>query len=251
MRTKTLLLSAAALLAAGIVSSQAQPVYSQNIVGYASLTAPSAYTMMTVPFQVGVSNGGNEIFGTNLPDQTLFLIWNAAAGKYITDVYDTGAGYNTPPYWFMSDDSTPTNIPTFTPGQGFFMNAPGGVTNTFAGVVPVSVGATNTQVLGSFYNFIGSTIPFAGSVTNTTINLGGTNSLGATLPDQTLVLFYNSTSGKFVTDVYDTGAGYNTPPYWYMSDDSTPTNPPSISVGQGFFINPPGGGTWTEVLPSN
>src|ERR1035438_3189483 len=48
MRTKTLLLSAAALLAAGFVSSQAQPVYSQNIVGYANVPTPLASTYYTV-----------------------------------------------------------------------------------------------------------------------------------------------------------------------------------------------------------
>ena len=80
MRTKTLLLSAAALLAVGVVSSQAQPVYSQNVVGYATLGLPGgAYTMMTVPFNVGVSNGANEVFGTNIPAQSTVLIYSTVA----------------------------------------------------------------------------------------------------------------------------------------------------------------------------
>ncbi len=246
MRTKTLLLSAAALLAAGIVSSQAQsPVYSQNIVGYATITVPSAYSMMTVPFQLSPNNNATNVFGSSLPDGTQILIWNPSTGKFVTDIYDTQAGYGTPPYWYMSDDSTPTNPPTLAPGQGFFINAPGGVTNTFAGVVPVNVGASNVMTLGSFYNMVGSVIPAAGSVTNSIINLSGN------LPDGTQVLIWNSATSKYVTDIYDTQAGYGTPPYWYMSDDSTPTNPPSLTVGQGIFINPPGGGTWTETLPSN
>jgi len=245
MRTKTLLLSAGALLAAGFVSSQAQPVYSQNIVGYASVTAPSAFTLMCVPFNMGVSNGANEIFGTNLPDQTQILIWNPGSGKYVTDYYDTQGGYGVAPYWYMSDDSTSTNPPILAPGKGFFMLAPGGVTNTFAGVVAVNVGATNTQTLGSYFSLVGSVVPAAGAVTNGLINLG------SNLPDQTQVLIWNSATGKYITDYYDTQGGYGVAPYWYMSDDSTPTNPPAISVGQGFFILPPGGGTWTETLPSN
>jgi hypothetical protein len=253
MRTKTLLMSAAALLAAGIVSSQAQPVYSQNIVGYANVVAPSAYVLMCVPFNVdSVGNNATNVFGASLPDTTQVLLWNSAAGKFVTDVYDTGAGYNTPPYWFMSDDATPTNPPSLPTGQAFYLFAPGGVTNVFAGTVSVPVGGTNTQVLGSFYNLVGSTIPYAGSATNTSVNLGNLDYLGnPTLPDTTQVLLYNSNSGKYVTDVYDTGAGYNTPPYWFMSDDSTPTNPPSLTVGQGVFVFPPGGGKWIQTLQSN
>jgi hypothetical protein len=73
MRTKTLLLTAVALLAAGIASSRADgTVYSQNIVGYASVSTPgngASYFLMTCPFVIGQSNGLNEVFGTNtLPD---------------------------------------------------------------------------------------------------------------------------------------------------------------------------------------
>ena len=85
MRTKTLLLTAAALLAAGITSTQAQPVYSQNVVGYASVATPGAGVnyLITVPFAIGVSNGANEIWpliGGNptLPDGSTILIWNSA-----------------------------------------------------------------------------------------------------------------------------------------------------------------------------
>jgi hypothetical protein len=208
--------------------------------------------MMVIPFNVdSVGNNATNVFGSSLPDGTQILLWTGATGKFVTDIYDTGGGFNTPPYWFMSDDATPTNPPTFAPGQGFFMNAPGGVTNTFAGVVSVPVGGTNTMTLGSFYQMVGSVIPFAGSATNTSVALGNTNVLGATLPDGTQVLLWNSATSKYITDIYDTGGGFNTPPYWYMSDDATPTNPPSITVGQGFFMNTPGGGIWQEILPSN
>lgn len=252
MRTKTLLLSAAALLAAGIVTSQAQsPVYSQNVVGYASIVAPSAFTLMTVPFQVGVSNGGNEVFGTSLPDGTQIYLWNATSGKFTVDYYDTGAVGPSQP-WLMSDDATPTNAPILAPGQGFYLLAPGGVTNTFAGVVAVNVGATNTLALGSFFNLVGSVIPAAGTVSNSIINLGGpgTQPNGFNLPDGTQVFIYDSTHNKYVVNYFDTGAVGPSQP-WCMSDDATPTNAPSVSVGQGLFILPPGGATWSQTLPSN
>jgi len=245
MRTKTLLAAAAALLTAGLISSQAQPVYSQNVVGYATVSVPSAYVLMTVPFQVGSSNGGNEVFGSALPDQTQLLLWNSGSGKFTPYYYDTQGGFGTPPYWYMGDDNTPTNPPILAPGKGFFLQAPGGATNTFAGVVAVNVGATNTQSLGSFYNLVGSIIPAAGAVTNGIINLGGG------LPDQTQVLIWNQTSGKYTPYYYDTQGGFGVPPYWYMGDDNTPTNPPVITVGQGVFIQPPGGGSWVETLPGS
>jgi len=242
MRTKTLLLSAAALLAAGIVSSQAQAVYSQNIVGYASFSLPASFTLMTTPFQIGVTNGANEIFGTNLPDATQIYLWNSSVGKFVIDYYDTGGGFNPEP-WLMSDDSTPTNPPILAPGQGFFVFPSAPVTNTFAGVVAVAVGATNNMALTAAFNFVGSVIPAGGGVTNSLINLTG-------MPDASQVYIWNQTTGKYIIDYYDTGGGFNPPPYWYMSDDSTPTNVPSLTVGQGMFIFPSAPYTWSETLPS-
>ena len=90
MRTKTLLLTAAALLAAGITSTQAQPVYSQNVVGYASVATPAAGVnyLITVPFAIGVSNGANEIWPLvngqpSLPDFSTILIWTGSRLYYL------------------------------------------------------------------------------------------------------------------------------------------------------------------------
>jgi hypothetical protein len=61
---KTLLM-AAATLAAGVISSQAAGVYSQNIVGYVNVASPTAGNsyLLSVPFAIGVSNGANEVLG--------------------------------------------------------------------------------------------------------------------------------------------------------------------------------------------
>jgi hypothetical protein len=145
MRTKTLLLSAGALLAAGIVSSQAQPVYSQNIVGYASLAAPASQNvMMTVPFNIGVSNGANEVFGTNLPVGSTILLYSTAAttiplsnvgdalgvngtlpvpaASYVTYYYDpvyVSLGYGA--WWTDASYGNNMPAPTLTVGQGMFV----------------------------------------------------------------------------------------------------------------------------------
>jgi hypothetical protein len=116
MRTKTLLLAASAL-AAGLITSQAQ-VYSANIVGYANvptLQNGSFYQIM-VPFDIGVSNGANEIFGTSLPIGTTLSTWSVALQGYVTTYFDN-QGNPGDPQWYMGDDTTITNAPVLNVGQ--------------------------------------------------------------------------------------------------------------------------------------
>ena len=100
-------MSAAALLAAGIVSTQAQtPVYSQNVVGYASVATPSVGVnyMLSIPFAIGVSNGANEVWPLvspgvpTLPDGSELLIWNPTTVSFTAYFSDS----QSPTLW---DDS--------------------------------------------------------------------------------------------------------------------------------------------------
>jgi hypothetical protein len=245
MRTKALLIAAAAL-AVGIISSEAQ-VYSQNIVGYCNIPCNDAYGsyMIQCPFNVGVSNGANEIFGTNLPDTSQILTWDPNANVFTTAVYDGSQGNKI--YWYLSDDATPGPAPILLPGQGFFLFAAGTVTNTFAGTVAVASGGTNsTAIVTPFQNYlIGSVIPYSGYVTNVVngtsqgFNLNG-------LPDTSQVQLWDEPSSSFTTYVYDTSQGAN---FWYQADDATPGPCPSVSVGQAFYVYPVDVYTWTQSLP--
>jgi hypothetical protein len=248
MRTKTLLLSAAALLAAGFVSSQAQPVYSQNIVGYASVATPASgtYYMLTIPFAIGVSNGANEIWpvvsGTpSLPDYSSLLLWNAGSQSFVTYVSDS----TSPSGW---DDTSYNNLaaaPVVPVGQGFFLNlSAANVTNTFAGTVAVNIGTSNKMVLPSSgtYYMVGSTVPYAGAVTNGTSSGGGVNLNG--LPDYSSLLTWNPKTQTFVTYVSDSSS----PSGWDDTSYNNLSAPPTITVGQGFFINLTGSYTWTVGL---
>jgi hypothetical protein len=251
MRTKTLLMSAAALLAAGVVSSQAQPVYSQNIVGYASVATPhgSTYYMLSVPFAIGVSNGANEVFGSTLSSGTSLLLWNGLS--YTTYVYDTSVPNPSFPsvVWYAGDDFTPAVIPTLPVGKGFFLNpAASGLTNTFAGTIAINVGTSNQMTLatGSTYYLVAPVVPNGGSLTNGSNSTGGANLNN--LPSGSSVLVWNGLS--YDTYVYDTSVPNPSFPtaVWYASDDFTPLAPPSVTVGQGFFINPAGPYVWTTGL---
>ena len=144
MRTKTLLIAAAAL-AVGIVSSQAQ-VYSQNIVGYANIKTPNGGTyLITVPFQVGASNGANEIWPLvggqpTIPDYSAILIWNGSG-------YDTYYSDSTSrSLWDDSGYNQLTNAPVLPVGKGFFLIPSNDTTNTFAGAVAVNVGTSNVMI---------------------------------------------------------------------------------------------------------
>ncbi len=250
MRTKTLLIAAAAL-AAGIVSMEAQ-VYSQNIVGYANVPTPGnggIYFMMSCPFNVGVSNGANEVFGTSLPDDSLVETWDVANQQYNVALWDSGGPNGAG--WYDLNDSYNVPIPTLPPGQGFFLVPFGNITNTFSGTVACTTGGTNTTTLpgnGGIYFLVGSAIPFAGYVTNVVngtsvgINLNG-------VPDDTLVEQWDVNNQDFIVSLYDSGGPNGAG--WYDLNDSYSVPCPSINVGDGFFVVPFGSYDWVQALPSN
>ncbi len=232
---KTLLIAAAAL-AAGVISTQAQPVYSQNIVGYANVSTPNGGTyLISAPFVTGVSNGLNEVFSPALPDASSVLIWNGVG--YDTYVADSGSSSG----WDDAGFNPLTTVPTVPVGKGFFLIPSGNVTNTFVGNIAISVGTSNNMVLpnGGTY-LVSSVVPYAGSVTNGTASGGGLNLNG--VPDASSILLWNGSS--YVTYVADSGS----PSGWDDAGFNPLPAPPSLVVGQGFFIIPASSYTWTTGL---
>lgn len=82
MRTKTLLLSAAAV-AAGVASLKAQSnVYSLNVVGYVNVNLPAGFNMIQNPLDDGAGNIVTNCFdnmskglGVSLPPGTSLYPW--------------------------------------------------------------------------------------------------------------------------------------------------------------------------------
>ena len=243
MRTKTLLLTAAALLAAGIVSTQAQPVYSQNIVGYASIATPNAGVnyLITIPFAIGVSNGANEIWPLvggqpTIPDGSAILIWNSATLKYTTYLSDSTSAT----LWDDNNGTALTFSPKLPVGQGFFLSpANPNFTNVFAGTIAVNVGTSNVMTLpNAGVNYlVGCAVPYAGAVTNgnpTTYAGGPDLSIFGGLPDGSALLIWNPATLKYTTYLSDSTSGS-------LCDDNNGSAipaPPNITVGQGFFLSP-------------
>ncbi len=258
MRTKTLLLSAAALLAAGIVSTQAQPVYSQNVVGYANVNTPGNGTinyLLTVPFAIGQSNGANEIWpliapsDPTLPDGSGLLVWDSGNNIYTGYTSDSGANG----LWDDQLGNPMNNSPVLPVGEGFFLSPSGNITNVFAGTVAVNVGTSNIMALtgnGTINYLLGCVVPYAGYITNgsPTTGAGGpglsANSPNGGLPDGSGLLIWNSGNNTYTGYTSDSGANG----LWDDQLGNPMQSPPTIEVGQGFFLSPSGNFNWTVGL---
>jgi len=243
MRTKTLLMAVAAF-AAGITISNAQ-VYSANVVGYASVPIPNGGTyLITVPFNVGSSNGANEIWpGTTLPDFSQLLVWNPNTFAYIGYYSDSSS----PSGW---DDLSfsPISAPTLPVGQGFFLIPSADMTNVFSGAIAVNVGSSNkVTIANGTYALVAPAVPYQGAVTNgnPVTGAGGVGLSAANgLPDFSQLLIWNPN-----TFSYDGFYSDSSSPSGWDDLSFTPLgSAPSVSVGQAFFLVPSDNFTWKVGL---
>jgi len=206
MRTKTLLIAAAAL-AATVTASQAQTVYSQNVVGYINITVTNGTLAFSANQLDTGSNTLNNVFNTGVKSGfTKILEWN-------------GAGYNT--YTYLNSSASGV-------GSGWFNGS-------------VEVGTTNYAQPGyGFFIANGSsapiTIPTVGQViqgTNIYVIPPGLSPIS--LPEPLAGQALNSTNVNFpcisgyVKYLTWNGGGYTT--YTYLNSSAS-------GVGSGFFNGP-------------
>lgn len=212
MRTKTLLLSAAAL-AATVVSSMAANVYSVNVVGYINVTLPPGFNMLSNPLDLD-GTGTNNTFNTALANA-----FSDNGGNY-TLAYKFANGAFTGPYysiggqWFSN--------PSLNPGEGAFVqnNTGGNVTVTFVGTV-----LTNQSVaLPAGYNIASSPMPLTGGVGST---LQLTN-----LTDNDLIYTWDPVGQSYVGPDFSEGG------QWFPE--------PTIAPGQAFFVSTQNSDTWVQ-----
>lgn len=192
---KTLLMAAAAL-AAGIITSQAQPVYSQNIVGYVNIPAIVGYTAMANPLNNGV-NSATNLFDTTsgANDGSIILQWTGT--KYSQTVFDSSKATG---FTDVASGLQTLPPPILAPGTGFLFNNQGASnTYTFTGSVAVDGPGTATNVVGVTTNILsagtvyvlpGSKIPVGGGVSSVL----GIKNVGGAL-DGSIVLIPNIVGG--------------------------------------------------------
>jgi hypothetical protein len=209
---KTLLIAAAAL-AAGVISSQAQTVYSQNIVGYYNITIP-ANKLALMAIQLNDGNGSyaiNTQLTNGVPNGSSLLVWNTGLGKFDTYNFYTGYGWYDQSY-NLTTNGLPAGLSAYLE-NGDTVNP---ATITIVGTVPTnSITVINP---GSGFYSMGS--PIATNVTSTLAGFPAQN--GDSYLHWSVALQTYDASYNFYT-------GYG----WY--DQSYNLAYPTPNVGEGFL----------------
>jgi hypothetical protein len=195
------------------MSSQAQGVYSQNIVGYVNLTITNGFNLVNIPLDsdgTGTNNFVNTVIGTNLPNGSIIESWSPTSGFSGNDFGTTIK--NPTPHW-----TTPTA--TYNPGQGIFIFDPSnGVVNlTIVGTV-LQGGLTNSYINQAGYSLVGGQFPVAGGIVST---------FGYTPSDGDIAETWSPSAG-FSGNVFGPTIKQPTP-HWTSGE-------PQLTVGQGVFI---------------
>ena len=211
MRTRTLLLTAATLVA-GLATSFGQSVYSQNIVGYATLTLQPGFNLIANQFDLdgnGTNNTVNSAFSTNLPPNSQVYTFNGSSFDIAT----------------FSARSSSWDLPNLkvNPGMGFWVNNPNGsaVTVTLSGQVLTGTLSNPNVPSGGGFALVSSMIPQAGLLQT---------DLAYTPVGNDQVYTYNGTG-------YDIST--------FSARSSSWDTQPSLSVGQGFWLSTTGN-SWSR-----
>lgn len=235
MRTKSFL-AAAALVAAGVLSSQAQSnVYSLNVVGYVNLTVRPGFNLLTAQLKTASATAEINTVLTNitgLDDGSTFFGWNSTLqtftepANYVGTPPDGPAWYNAD-YTALAADTAPR-------GTAFFINkiGPGNATITLVGEVPQGA---NSITVPNNYGFLGDFVPTSQEISTNGFPIADGNTV--------------STWDPIAQGYTEPLNGVGTPPdgpAWYNAD-YTAVVPFAPAVGQGFLhssIN--GSAPWTR-----
>jgi len=243
MRTKTLLIAAAAL-AAVVTSSHAQStVYSQNVVGYVNIPVTNrVYAMIANQLDTG-SNTVNNVLQSGLASSaTSLLIWNGAGyNEYF--YYNNGDSPSGNAGWFDGFNNPWGSTNYLQPGEGAFIFNSSGANITVPTVGQVVQG-TNQYTVPAGYSIWALPESLAGlPLDNTNINFPAVSSSDTYLQW--------SGTGYNVLFYYNNGDSPNGGHGWFTGfnvlEDTNSAYWPN--AGQSFFIHHLGAPeTWTNVF---
>lgn len=238
MRTKTLLIAAAAL-AFGLATSQAQ-VYSQNVVGYVNVPLTNGVFSVVAPTL--------DLDGTGV-NNTVSTVFTTPAIGDIVYVFN-GTGYDTLSYivegsghpvvyvtnWFNGSGNVASGY-SINPGVSVFYLPAANETATLVGNVLQSTNLVNTYFpAAGHFQLLSSKAPISGGLTSV---LGYTPTIGDNV--------YIYDNGHY--DIYSyivEGSGH---PVTYTTNwfnGAGAVQEPVINVGQGFWMLPAGSSSWSQ-----
>jgi len=226
MRTKTLLIAAAAL-AATVTASQAQTVYSQNVVGYINITV----TNQTLVFSANQLDTGSN---------TLDNVFNSGVQSGLTKILEwNGAGYNTYTYlnssasgvgsgWFDSHNNAVGTTNYAQPGYGFFI-ANGAAAPITIPTVGQVIQGTNIYVIPPGLSPISLPEPLASTALNST------NVNFPVVSGQVKYLAWNG--GGYTTYTYLNSSASGVGSGFYDSHNNPIATSAWAPAGGGFFVD--------------
>jgi hypothetical protein len=236
MKLKATLI-AAATLAVGVISSQAQ-VYSQNIVGYVNIPLTNgvlANVAPTLDFDgTGTNNTISTVFTTPHTNDTVYAFNGTGYDTLVYKVLGSGHPVVYTTNWFKGSLASPNY--SLNPGQSVFYLPAANQTNTQVGTVLTGASLVNSVFpAANKVALVSSQVPIAGGLTSV---------LGYKPSINDVVYVYN-------------GAGYNTYTYkvlgtghpvvystnWFQGSLA---GEPAINVGQGFWIQPSQNTNWVQ-----
>jgi hypothetical protein len=229
MRTKSLILAAAGL-AAGLLAfnTQAQNVFSLNVVGYANIPLTNGFNLVANNFDFdgsGTNNTVQTVVGTNMPNASkIYAFWNTT-GSYSNSTYIASSRI-----WSSSNAVKVA----MQPGNGFFLQIPATAVlpQTLTTVGNVLIGTNNVFLNVGNYQIAGSSVPIGGSLkTNLTYNAANTDTIYQWQPGS-----QSYTGGKHV---------------YVASSGRWSTGDAFIKVGEGFWLLSHSGAAWSQVLTNS
>ncbi len=221
MRTKTLLLTAAAL-AAGLATSVAQSnVYSVNVVGYVNVTLTNGFNLIGNQLDLdgtGLNNNVNTVFSTNLPSGSIVYAWSGTSFASPAATFLSKSG------WGGGTNAVNTAL---APGKGVFVALPAGQSKTITLVGNVMQGSLSNSYAGG-YSVLSSTVPQGGLVQT---------DLGFVALNGAIVYKYNPATQAYVS-----------PAYTFLTKTGWSPSQPSVGVGEAFFLASPSASAWVRTF---
>ncbi len=237
MNTKTLLITAAAALAAGIMSSQAQ-VYSQNVVGYVNIPLTNGVLANIAPALdldgTGTNNTVSNVFTTPAIGDSVYafngvgydLLTYKAVGSGHPVVYTTN--------WF--NGSTVASTYPLNPGQSVFYLPAATETATLVGTVLQGTNLVNSKFpTAGNIALLSSQVPIAGGLTSV---LGYKPSIG-----DSAYVYVNGAYNLYTYKAVGSGHPVVYTTNWF--NGSTPGEP-VINVAQGLWLLPVNNTNWVQ-----